>query len=113
MSSDQWHKIVFQKSDSDYIAISQSIKNQFRKLRMSAGSPVDMALFVRDEIHRTEFYYFSPACSSYAQSFLEEVSAAPCSTPDPTGLGLLEGDAKPREYILGKSSRIEIPAKRQ
>ncbi len=57
----------------------------------TAGSPKEMAAFVRHEsegrLHCEVKVYFSPASAAVAR----EVGAEPCGRPAPDGLGLLVG----------------------
>ncbi len=56
-----------------------------------AGSPTDMAAFIRHEsegrLHCDVKLYFSPKADTFAQ----EVHALPCPKPSPDGLSLLVG----------------------
>ena len=56
-----------------------------------AGSPTDMAAFIRHEsegrLHCDVKLYFSPK----AETFAQEVNAQPCPKPSPDGLSLLAG----------------------
>lgn len=113
MSIKQWSKVVFQKNDENYIESCRNIQNQFHKIRMSSGSPIEMALFSREDTSKTDIFYFSPACSHYAKDFLSSTSAVPCDPPNHIGLILLEGDDSSRTFIFGKKAAIEIPATRQ
>ena len=100
--STQWNKIVFQK-DASYPANCHKMKENFRKLRVSSGSPIDMALFSRSTSSRTDTFYFSPACTLYVKSFLAEHSAKQCDPPNPVGLGLEIGDQSSLSTIYGES----------
>ena len=56
-----------------------------------AGSPSDMAVFVRHQsegrLHCEVMTYFSPAAMALAREF----GAAPCAKPSPANLSLLAG----------------------
>lgn len=67
------------------------IETQFNAAYASAGSPADMAVFVRHEsdggLHCRVMLYFSPSSSPLASI----ISAEPCEQPESTSLGLLAG----------------------
>lgn len=102
MSAKQWSKIVFQKDDENYVESSRNVQGQFHEIRISSGSPIEMALFSREETSKTDTFYFAPACNHYAKDFLKRLSAVPCDPPNHVGLILLEGDAASRTTIFGK-----------
>lgn len=71
---------------------SAEIDERFQRSFISAGGPLNMAVFTRSEsegrLHCEVIAYFSPAASVVAQA----VDAEPCEVPARTGLGLLAGD---------------------
>jgi len=68
-----------------------SIEQRFASGFAEAGSPTDMAAFIRHEsegrLHCDVKVYFSPK----AETFAQEVNAQPCPKPSPDGLSLLAG----------------------
>ena len=68
------------------------IEEAFQKAFVAAGSPPEMAVFIRPEsegrLHCEVMAYFSPAADALAEAF----EADPCLRPSPAGLGLLAGD---------------------
>jgi hypothetical protein len=68
------------------------IEALFLKAFAAAGSPSDMAVFIRHEsegrLHCEVVAYFSPAAGEVAKAF----DAKPCERPQRSGLGLLAGD---------------------
>lgn len=67
------------------------VQQQFQAAYARAGSPADMALFVRHEsagdLHCELRIYLSPAAAPLAKA----LDATPCARPSPHGLGLLVG----------------------
>ncbi|HEY9199544.1 MAG TPA: hypothetical protein VIR60_09270 [Gammaproteobacteria bacterium] len=67
------------------------IEALFRAAYVRAGSPRDMALFVRQQsegrLHCEISLYFSPAAAEVAKT----VEALPCARPSPDGLSLVIG----------------------
>ena len=68
-----------------------SIEERLMSGFAEAGSPTDMAAFIRHEsegrLHCDVKLYFSPKADTLAQ----EVNALPCPKPSPDGLSLLVG----------------------
>ena len=108
--SKQWYKIVLQKRDPNYVEIYRNVQDRFHDVRVSVGSPIEMALFSREDTSKTESFYFSPACDHYANSLILELSATPCEQPSHTGLGLVDGDAASPNAIFGKASLHDMPS---
>lgn len=71
---------------------SAEIEEIFLPLFESAGKPVDMAVFTRNEsegrLHCEVIAYFSPAAAEVAKAF----DAEPCEKPARGELGLLVGE---------------------
>ena len=67
------------------------LEERFLSVYAEAGSPDDMAVFIRHEsegrLHCEVKVYFSPASVVVAR----EVGAKPCQRPSPDNLGLLAG----------------------
>jgi len=70
---------------------SNEIDEQFQRAFPLAGSPPEMAIFVRSEtegrLHCEVIAYFSPAAGELAEAF----EASPCLQPVRAGLSLLAG----------------------
>lgn len=85
----QWHSKSL--GDGMWADIpSEEIKQLFQPLFESAGSPADMAIFVRHEpgpLHCGVTAYFSPAAAAVASA----VGAELCAPPARQGLELLAG----------------------
>lgn len=84
----------FRKNLSDALMAAEplgQIEALFRSEHSNAGSPNDMAVFVRYEsegrLHCDVTVYFSPAAGVVAAT----VGATPCARPSPEGLSLLVG----------------------
>ena len=103
MSSKQWSKIVIKK-DQNYVEACRNVQKQFQKTRVSSDSPIEMALFSREDSRKEDTFYFSPACSHYARNFLSNYAAVLCEPPDLIGLILLEGDASSKSAIFGEDA---------
>lgn len=73
---------------------SEEIRKVFLPIFESAGNPLDMAVFTRNEsegrLHCQVNAYFSPAALVVANA----LEAVPCERPSRSGLGLLAGDHK-------------------
>ncbi|MBL8101745.1 MAG: hypothetical protein JNM02_04380 [Anaerolineales bacterium] len=73
---------------------SEAIREMFLPRFLSAGQPLDMAVFMRLEsegrLHCEAIAYFSPAAVDLAHAF----NAEPCEKPFRSGLGLIAGDDK-------------------
>ncbi len=70
------------------------IEEAFLPVFAAAGSPPEMAVFIRPEsegrLHCEVIAYFSPDAQDVALAF----DAEPCQKPAPAGLGLLAGGEK-------------------
>jgi hypothetical protein len=87
-------RVWFSKNLGDGILAVQPlghIQEQFRSAYTNAGSPEEMALFVRHEsagrLHCDVTIYLSPASARVA----EVLGATPCARPSAGGLSLLVG----------------------
>lgn len=71
---------------------SEEIRAAFLPFYESAGCPLNMAVFTRNEsegrLHCEVIAYFSPAAVVLANEF----EAKPCERPSQSGLGLLAGN---------------------
>jgi len=84
----------FSKNLGDGILAVQPLSHiqaQFRSAFANAGSPKEMALFLRHEsagrLHCEVSIYLSPASAQLAKA----IDAKPCAQPTPGGLSLLVG----------------------
>ena len=71
---------------------SAEIEQAFKQAFVTAGRPLNMAVFTRQEsqgrLHCEVTAYFSPAAKDIAYAF----DAQPCVKPAPSNLALLAGD---------------------
>lgn len=71
---------------------SAEIEQAFKQVFVTAGKPLNMAVFTRQEsegrLHCEVTAYFSPAAKDVAQAF----DAQPCAKPELGNLMLLAGD---------------------
>ena len=71
---------------------SAEIEQAFERVFVTAGKPLNMAVFTRQEseghLHCEVTAYFSPAAKDIAQAF----HAQPCAKPALSNLALLAGD---------------------
>ena len=71
---------------------SAEIEQAFERIFVTAGKPLNMAVFTRQEsvgrLHCEVTAYFSPAAKDVARAF----DAQPCERPVPNNLTLLTGD---------------------
>ena len=86
----------FSKELGDAITASMpsaEIEQAFEQVFVTAGEPVNMAVFTRQEsegrLHCEVTAYFSPAAKDVAQAF----DAQPCAKPAVVNLSLLAGNA--------------------
>ncbi len=84
----------FSKNLGDAMLACESLARLEERLSSayaSAGSPTDMAAFIRHEsegrLHCEVKIYFSPSLVAVAR----EVNAEPCDKPSPDGLSILAG----------------------
>jgi len=87
-------KTWFSKSLGDGILAAEPLghlEELFMSMYAKAGSPGEMAAFIRHEsegrLHCEVMVYFSPASLAVAR----EVDAEPCERPSPDGLSLFAG----------------------
>jgi hypothetical protein len=85
-----------------YRAISSEwvIQDEFEKIWMASGGPVDAALFgQRDISNKVTEFYFNPAAARIAPHLVASY-AHECPEPNIRNLALLQGDQR----IFGESS---------
>ncbi len=87
-------RVWFSKNYGDGVLAGEPLghlEELFLSVYAKAGSPREMAAFIRHEsegrLHCEVKVYFSPAAAAVAG----EVDAEPCARPSPDGLGLLVG----------------------
>lgn len=87
---------------------SEELRAAFLQEFKSVGSPLDMAVFTRNEsegrLHCEVIAYFSPAASGLANDF----DAEPCERPSRSGLGLLAGDDKCWSILFPESESQSV-----